>query len=89
VDAGHAEAERVELGCLVVHQRDQRRDDQRCAAARNRRQLVAERFARARRHHQQHIEPLHRRAAYRLLVHAESAKTEALLQQSMQSGRGR
>ena len=48
-------AERVELGDLVAHQRDQRRDDQRQAAARQRRQLVAQRLAGAGRHHRQHV----------------------------------
>jgi hypothetical protein len=55
VDAGDTEAQIVKLRRLVVHQGDQRGDDQRRAAARNRGQLVAERLARARRHHEQHV----------------------------------
>ena len=55
VDALGAQAARAELRDLVVHQRDQRRDDQRRAAARQPRQLVAERLARAGRHDEQRV----------------------------------
>ena len=40
---------------LVLHQRDERADDQRGAAAREPRELVAERLAGARRHHQEDV----------------------------------
>ena len=51
----------VEAADLVDHQRDQRRDDHRQPVVAQRRQLVADRLARAGRHHQQHVAPLHRR----------------------------
>ncbi len=40
---------------LVFHQRDERRDDDRHAVAHQRRQLEAERFAAARRHHDDRV----------------------------------
>jgi hypothetical protein len=40
---------------LVLHQGDQRRDDQREVGPHQRGELVAERLARARRHHDQHV----------------------------------
>ena len=54
---GGAKAEAVGAAHLVVHQRDQRRDDDRRALPRQRRQLVAERLARAGRHHRQRVLP--------------------------------
>ena len=46
---------------LVLHQRDQRRDDDREVGPHERRQLVAERLARAGRHDHQHVATVHRR----------------------------
>ena len=46
---------------LVLHQRHERRDDQRQVGPHQRRQLVAERLARAGRHHDQHVAPGDRR----------------------------
>ena len=40
---------------LILHERDQRRDDERDARGEQRRQLVAERLARAGRHHREHV----------------------------------
>ena len=56
--AGRDPGQRLDL---VVHQRDERRDDERQVVADQRGQLVAERLARARRHHDQRIAVLHRR----------------------------
>ena len=56
-----AKPERPELRDLVLHQRDERADDQRGAAARDAGQLVAERFAGARGHDEQDVPALDRR----------------------------
>ena len=50
--AGRDPLERVDL---VLHQRDERRDDERQVGPHQRRQLVAERLARAGWHHHQHV----------------------------------
>jgi hypothetical protein len=55
VETGHFETLGLQLRGLIFHQRDQRADHQRGAAARNGGQLIAERLARAGRHHQQHV----------------------------------
>ena len=55
IERSGGNAERVELGDLVAHQRDQRRDDQRERMPRQRRKLIAQRLARAGRHHRQHV----------------------------------
>ena len=84
VNARDAQSQRRELGRLVFHQRNQRRDHQRRAAQRNRRQLIAERLAKARRHHQQQIAPVNCRAADRLLIRPEARKAKDRLQQFSQ-----
>ena len=53
----HARRGALERLDLVLHQRDERRDDQRQVGAHQRRQLVAERLARAGGHHDQHVAP--------------------------------
>ncbi len=50
-----AHAELLERGDLVVHQRDQRRDDHRAPVAQQRRHLVAEALAGAGRHQHQRV----------------------------------
>ena len=81
VDPGDVHPELVELGCLVIHERDQWRNDERGAAASKRRQLVAQGFACAGWHHQQHIGAVHGRGTHSLLVGAERTKTEPLFKQ--------
>ena len=81
VDALHREAALLELGGLIFHQRDQRADHQRRAAARDAGQLVAERFARAGGHDQQHVLALDHGAADRFLVGAESGEAEGAVEQ--------
>jgi len=81
VDAGHAQPQRIQLGGLIVHQCNQRRDHQRGAFPRQRRQLVAERLSRARRHHQQQVASGNGRAADRLLVGAKALKAKDRSQQ--------
>ena len=76
VNPRHSQAQRGELGGLVVHQRDQRRDHQRRAAARQRRQLIAERLAGAGGHHQQQVAPLDGGAAHRLLIGAKAREAK-------------
>jgi hypothetical protein len=49
------DAAAIQLVDLILHQRDQRRHDQRDAGQHHRRQLIAERLARSRRHHRQHV----------------------------------
>ncbi|MEN3280110.1 MAG: hypothetical protein V7607_1250, partial [Solirubrobacteraceae bacterium] len=49
------DAERLGRADLIVHQRDQRRDDQRRPLACQRRHLVAQRLARAGRHHRERV----------------------------------
>jgi hypothetical protein len=50
-----AGCDRLQRVDLVLHQRDQRRHDQRQVVAHERRQLVAQRLARAGRHHDEHV----------------------------------
>jgi hypothetical protein len=76
VNPPHSQAKQQELGCLVLHQSDEWRDDQSRSAQRNRRQLVAERLAKAGRHHQQQIAPRDGRATDRLLIGAKTFKAE-------------
>ncbi len=71
----------LQLGHLVFHQRDQRADDQRGAAARDARQLVAQRFAGAGGHDQQDVAALDHGVADGLLVGAEIGKPERVAQQ--------
>ncbi len=57
VDAGDAEAEGGELGGLVVHEGDERGDDERGAAAGDGGELVAEAFAGAGGHDEEDVAP--------------------------------
>ena len=70
------DAELPELGDLVAHQGDQRRDDQRQAFARQRRKLEAERFAAAGRHDREHVLAPEHRAQNFLLAGAKAGKAE-------------
>ena len=87
VNARHVEAARGQFGGLVVHERDERRDDERGASAGQRRQLVAERLARAGRHDQQHVAALDRGAAHPFLIRPKGAESETLLQQGVEGWR--
>jgi len=73
---GRVDAERFGRADLVVHQRDQRRDDQRRAVASERRQLIAERLARAGRHHGKRVLTGNNSANDILLHPAECMETE-------------
>ncbi len=89
VNARHLQPACRELGCLVLHERDERADDQRGAAARDGGQLVAERFARAGRHDQQDIAPGDRRAADLLLIGAKGREAEGAGEQGVEGQIGR
>ncbi len=71
VDAVGAEAALAHLRDLVLHQRDERADDQGGSAAGDAWQLVAERFAGAGGHDQEHVAAAGGRAAGLLLIGAE------------------
>ena len=71
---------------LVVHQRDQRRDDQRGPAPRQRRQLVAERLARPGRHHRQRMLARHHPLDHLLLHPAKVGKAEPVVENLMHAG---
>ncbi len=85
VDAGDAEAACAELGRLVLHERDQRADDQRRAAAGNGRQLIAERFACAGGHDQQQVAPGDGGAADLLLIRAKGREAEGAGEQIVEA----
>ena len=55
--APDADAASIQLVDLILHQRDQRRHDERRPGQHHRRQLVAERLARSGRHHREHVAP--------------------------------
>src|SRR6202034_47284 len=77
----HAQTFLLELGGLVVHERDQRTHHNRRPAPRNRRKLIAETLAGAGGHDQQHVAPLGNGAANRLLILAKTRKPERVTQQ--------
>ena len=81
-----AEAHRVSASDLVVHQRNQRRDDQRRAIARNCWQLVAERLSRSGRHHRQRVLAGEHAADHLLLDAAEGVKAKSLFEDRVRVG---
>src|SRR5205085_1236758 len=81
VDPLRGEAERAELGDLVLHQRDQGRDDERRAGAGEAGELVAERFAGSRRHDEERVLPGRHGAADGLLVRPERCVAEHALEE--------
>ena len=76
MDALGGEADLAQLRHLVLHEGDERRDDQGGAAAREARELVAERLAGAGRHDEQDVLPRGQGAADVLLVGAEGLEAE-------------
>ncbi len=81
VDPLRAQALRLELRHLVLHQRAQRADHESRAAPRDARKLVAERLARAGRRHQQDVASLRHRATHGFLPGAEALETEDVAEQ--------
>ncbi len=87
VDALRREAQRLELGDLILHQRDQRAHHQRRPPAREAGELVAEGFTRAGGHDQQHVGARCGGAAHRLLITAERGEAEDGFEEAGQVGR--
>ncbi len=84
---GHAEF--VEGGDLVVHQRDQRRDDHRQPLAQQTRHLIAQRLAAAGGHQYQGIATTGHAIDDRRLVAAEGVVTEDIFENAQRGGHGR
>ena len=80
VDESGGDVPRGERVDLVLHQRDERRDDHRRALQQQRRQLEAQALARARRHHHQRVAPLDDGADDPLLPGAEGPEAEVAAQ---------
>ena len=76
MDAGDAEAESGELRCLIVHERDERRDDESGAFAGDGRELVAEGFSGSCGHDEQDVAAVGGGATDRLLIGAEGWEAE-------------
>lgn len=76
VDASDAEAEGGELGCLVVHQRNEWRDDECCASPGKRGELIAERLSRTGGHDEQNVAAIGCGAADGFLVGTEAGEAE-------------
>src|SRR5690606_30693049 len=72
---------------LVLHQRDERADDDGRPLAQEPGQLIAERLAGAGRHHEQHILAVEERAAGVFLQPPEAEQAEALAEGRVQRGR--
>ena len=75
-----AEPARGERLDLVLHQRDERRDDHRQVVAQQRRKLIAERLARAGGHDDQHVAVGQRGLARLALARPEAREAEVLVQ---------
>ena len=86
VDTPDAEAAGGELGGLVVHERDERRDDERGTAAGDGGKLVAEGFSGACGHDQKDVAAIGGGAADGFLVGAESGEAEGALEQGGEVG---
>ena len=91
MNALHGKTASLELGHLVFHQGDEGTDDQRRPAARDGRQLIAQRLARPGGHDQQHVAPFNHRPANRFLIGEECVETEGAVQKrrKVNGGRGR
>ena len=77
VDVRDRQAQAAELVDLVLHQRDQRRDDQRQPVEHQRRQLVAEALASAGRHYAQAIATRQHGADHLFLAEPEAGQPES------------
>ena len=84
VDAFGAQPELAQLGRLILHQRDERREDEGRTAAEQARKLVAERLAGAGRHDDEAVVAVRRAAADLFLVGAEGGVAEDLPQPFVQ-----
>jgi len=86
VDAGDAQTGGGELGGLVVHERDEGRDDQRGASASDGGKLVAERFACAGGHDEQSVAAIDDGVADGFLIGAEGGEAECGVEESGEIG---
>ena len=84
VNAGDAEAKGGELGGLVVHEGDERADDEGGASAGDGGELVAERFSSSSGHDEQDVSAFSGGAADCLLIGAEVGKAEGLVEELVQ-----
>jgi hypothetical protein len=66
---------------LIVHQSDQRRDNEGCASASDCWELIAKAFAGAGRHYEQHVAPIGRGTAHCFLIDAEGREAERAVQE--------
>lgn len=82
MDAGYAKTEHGELGELVFHQCDERRDDQRGSAESDGRKLVAKRLPCPGGHHEQKIATVDCGAANGFLVGAKALEAEDRVQEA-------
>ena len=80
MENGRRDSSAVQLVHLILHQCDERGNDEREPGEQNRRQLKAERLARARRHHGKDIATLENGTNERLLTLPERRVTEVALQ---------
>ena len=76
VDICRGDARLDECADLILHQRDERRDDYGNALEHQRRYLIAYRFSRARRHYAQNIAPAEQAVGYPVLSLAKGIVTE-------------
>ncbi len=81
VDAGYTESEGGEFGSLIVHECDERRDDEGGASASDGGELVAERFSCACRHHEEDVAAVGGSAADGFLIGAKGFVAEGLVEQ--------
>ena len=82
MDAGHVQAQRRELGGLIVHEGDEGRNDQRRAPQSDGRKLITKRLAGTGGHDQQQVLASESGAADRFLIGAEAGKAEDRAQQA-------
>ena len=83
---GCADADRFRTSDLIVHERDERRDDKRRAFARERRELVAKRLAGTRRHDPKRVIAGENASDHLLLNAAELVEAEGLFEDRMRAG---
>lgn len=81
MDAGYAEAEGGELGSLIVHEGDERTDDEGGASAGDGRELVAERFSCSGGHDEEDVATVGGGSADGFLIGAERVEAEGLVKQ--------
>lgn len=89
MDARYLEAEFIELQRLVIHECNERADDEGRTAARDAGQLVAEGFSGAGRHDEEYVVALNGCAADGFLIGAEGGESEDAMEQGAKSFVGR